>query len=148
MKITSINDAGVERLLWIAGRYDITPIEQLFSSSAEVRYFYTALTDVNFYAVDKKEFMQKAETSPSLMAQVAKGMAAHYDDLLEHIDAVDTSTVKERLVRIVCYLARRFSGEKEVNLYDHGLTITHQDLASMIGSTRRNNFFNTCSASI
>lgn len=136
VKITSINDTGTERLLWVAGRYDITPMEQLFSSRSNIRYFYTALTDGSFYAINKKDFMEKAKTTPLLMEQVAKGMASHYDDLLDHIDAVDASTVKERLMRILSYLAKRFSGDEEVDLYEEGLTLTHQDLASMIGSTR------------
>lgn len=136
VKITSISDTGVERLLWIAGRYDVAPTEQLFSNSANVRYFYTALTDGSYYAVDKKDFVNKALETPQLMTEIAKSMSAHYDDFLERIDAVDTATVKERLLRTLSYLAERLSGGGEVDLYAAGLRLTHQDFAAMISSTR------------
>ncbi len=136
VKITSIGDNGVERLLWIAGRYDIVPTEQLFSSNAKVRYFYTALTNGSYYAVDKKDFIKTAMETPELMIEIARGMSSHYDDFLEHIDAVDTATVKERLLRTLCYLSERLSGNNVVDLYAEGLLLTHQDFAAMIGSTR------------
>ena len=136
VKITSITDTGIERLLWIAGRYDVLPTEQLFSKNAKVKYFYTALTNGTYYAVDKKSFLDVAFENSELMNEVARGMSAHYDDLLDRIDSVDTATVKERLVRTLCYLAERLSGSGTVDLYEAGLRLTHQDLAAMIGSTR------------
>ena len=136
VKVTSISDTGVERLLWIAGRYDTAPTEQLFSHAPNVRYFYTALTDGSYYEVNKKDFLEKAASTPSLMAEIAKSMSTHYDALLEHIDAVDTATVKERLLRTLSYLAERLSGNTTVDLYTEGLHLTHSDFAALIGSTR------------
>ncbi len=136
VKITAISDTGVERLLWIAGRYDVTPVERLFSKNATVRYFYTALTSGNYYAVNKANFLTAAFTHPELMTEIARGMSSHYDDFLDRINTIDTATVEERLIRTLCYLAERFSGADTVDLYKEGLKLTHQDLASMIGSTR------------
>ncbi len=136
VKITSISDTGVERLLWIAGRYDVAPTEQLFSNNASVRYFYTALTDGSYYAVDKKAFIDKAHETPELMKEIAKSMSAHYDDFLERIDAVDSATVKERLLRTLYYLGQRLSADSTIDLFEFNLKITHNDLAAMIGSTR------------
>ena len=136
IKVTSINTNGVERLVWIAGRYDIAPTEQLFSKHGQVRFFYTALTDGSFYDVEKTELIDTANKDPVFMAEIAKSMALHYDDFLQRIDAVDTATVKERLMRTLLYLAERLSADSVVDLYAHGLRISHQDLSSMIGSTR------------
>lgn len=136
VKITAISDAGIERLLWIAGRYDVTPVERLFSKNTIVRYFYTALTSGSYYAVDKATFLATAFTHPELMTEIARGMSSHYDDLLDRINTIDTATVEERLVRTLCYLAERFSSADTIDLYKQGLRLTHQDLASMIGSTR------------
>jgi len=136
IKVTSINSSGVERLVWIAGRYDIAPTEQLFSKRGEVRFFYTALTDGSYYEMDKTELLAQAEKEPEIMSEIAKSMSIHYDDFLQRIDAVDTATVKERLVRTLLYLAERLSADKVVDLYEYGLKVNHADLASMIGSTR------------
>jgi len=136
VKVTSINANGVERLVWIAGRYDIAPTEQLFSKHGKVRFFYTALTDGSFYEIDKADLLSVASREPVIMAEIAKSMAIHYDDFLQRVDAVDSATVKERLMRTLCYLAERLSANSTVDLFEYGLKISHQDLSTMIGSTR------------
>ena len=136
IKVTSINASGVERLVWIAGRYDIAPTEQLFAKHGEVRFFYTALTDGSYYEMDKAELLAIAEKDPVIMGEIARNMSIHYDDFLQRIDAVDTATVKERLMRTLCYLAERLSADETVDLYEYGLKVSHQDLSAMIGSTR------------
>lgn len=136
IKVTSISNSGVERLVWIAGRYDIAPTEQLFSKHGSVRFFYTALTDGTYYEIEKAKFLDIAEADPRVMSEIAKNMSFHYDDFLQRVDAVDTATVKERLMRTLCYLAGRLDAASVVDLYEHGLRISHQDLAAMIGSTR------------
>ncbi len=141
VKVTSISDAGIERLLWIAGRYDFAPVEQLFAKQSTTRFFYTAITDGSFYEVDRSDLIAHAEEHPKVMAEIAKGMSEHYDDFLTRVDAIDGLSVRERLLKTLLYLARRFSAGDKVNLYDEGLRITHQDLASMIGSTRETTSF-------
>lgn len=136
IKVTSISSNGVERLVWIAGRYDIAPTEQLFSRRGATRFFYTALTDGSYFEIDKTKFIDIANKEPVLMAEIAKNMSLHYDDFLQRVDAVDTATVKERLMRTLCYLAERLSADETVDLYAYGLKLSHSDLAAMIGSTR------------
>ena len=136
VKVTSISDAGIERLLWIAGRYDFAPVEQLFSKRSTSRYFYTALTDGSYYQVNRADLIAHASQHPLLMMEIARGMSEHYDDFLQRVDAVDGLSVRERLLRTLFYLAQRFSASEAIDLYARGLHITHQDLAAMIGSTR------------
>lgn len=136
VKVTSINNDGVERLVWIAGRYDIAPTERLFARKGTVRFFYTALTDGSYYQLDKQDFLSTATEQPELMAEIARGMSDHYDSLLQHIDAIDASSVKERLLLTLLYLAERISAEDTVDLCEHGLILTHADFANLIGSTR------------
>ncbi len=141
IKVTSISDGGIERLLWIAGRYDFAPVEQLFSKHSQARFFYTALTDGSYYEVDRANLIDHADEHPIMMKEVAKGMSEHYDDFLQRIDTIDGLSVRERLLKTLHYLAQRFSASNDVNLYEAGLRITHQDLASMIGSTRETTSF-------
>jgi CRP/FNR family cyclic AMP-dependent transcriptional regulator len=136
VKVTSISNDGSERLVWIAGRYDFVPTEQLFSRAPEARFFYTALTDGSYYEIDKSAFLKTLNEEPTLMKEVARGMSDHYDDFLYRVDAVDTATVKERLLRTLCYLAERVSPNQSVDVMRFGLRLTHGELASMIGSTR------------
>lgn len=141
IKITSISDGGIERLLWIAGRYDFAPVEQLFSKQSQTRFFYTALTSGSYYEVDRADLLENASEHHSVMTEIARGMSEHYDDFLQRIDSIDGLSVRERLLKTLRYLAQRFSASSDVNLYNEGLRITHQDLASMIGSTRETTSF-------
>ena len=136
VKVTSITNDGIERLVWIAGRYDVAPTEQLFTLRGTARFFYTGLTDGDYYELDKRSFLETAKDRPELMAEIAHSMSLHYDDFLYRVDAIDATTIKERVLRTLLYLSERLSADDTVNLYEYGLQLTHHDLASMIGSTR------------
>lgn len=136
VKVTSLDKAGTEHMLWIAASDDIVPSEHLFSLHNRLRYFYTALTPVTAWVVDKTELLRVARREPKLMATIAASLSDDYDDLLLRIDAVDQSTIRDRLVATLQYLATRFGGGKTLDLHQIGLPLTHQDIAEMIGSTR------------
>ena len=136
IKVSAIEADGSQQLLWIAGRYDVVPVERMFSSRTNLRYFYTALSDGTAYHVDKQTFLDKAADSPALMAEVARGISQHYDELLERLQGAGHLTVRDRLVAVLRYVTEHFSSDVNVDLYELGLRLTHQDLASMIGTTR------------
>ena len=136
IKVTSIHDDGSEKLLWIEGRYDIAPTEKLFSLSGELSFFYTALSDGSYYDIDKSEFIAKAKADPAFMAEVANSMSDHYDDLLKRVDSIGQTSIREKLVATLRYIAERFSASDQVDLFELGLKLTHSDIAAMIGSTR------------
>jgi CRP/FNR family transcriptional regulator, cyclic AMP receptor protein len=136
VKVTSLHESGSEKLLWIAGRYDIVPTEQLFSLTGNLHYFYTALSKGSLYEIDKISFLQYAKSNPSLMTEVARGMSSHYDDLMNRLDSVEQTTIRGKIIFTLCYLAERFSADNEVDLLELGLVLTQNDIASMVGSTR------------
>lgn len=135
VKVTSLDEDGNERLLWIAGRYDIVPTEQLFSTSS-ISFFYTALSGGEAYEVNKQEFISAAKTNLAFMTDVASTMSHHYDDLLRRIDTVEQATVRSKLIAALRYLSCRFGTGASIDLYGLGLELTQQDFAEMIGSTR------------
>jgi CRP/FNR family transcriptional regulator len=135
-KISSIDDAGDEHMLWIAGRYDIVPTERLFSARSPLQFFYTALSDVEVYQVNKADFIAKAKADVGLMTEIAASMSNHYDDLLSRINSTGRNSVRDRLIATLRYVAERFSAQSQVDLYSLGLHLTHKDIAEMIGSTR------------
>ncbi len=136
VKVTSIDDEGNERMLWIAGRYDIIPTEGLFSRHRPLKFFYTALTDGDLFQINKSEFLNKAATDLRLMTEIATSMSGHYDDLLSRVNSIGQGMVRDKLIATLHYLATRFSADDSVDLYGLGLHLTHKDLADMIGSTR------------
>ena len=136
IKISSLNNDGSERLLWIAGRYDLAPTEELFSPRGKINFYYTALTAGSAYVINKKDFIAYAKQSPELMLEIATNMSAHYDDLLRRLNSVEQTAIKNKLLHTLSYLAERFSADSNVDLYKLGLKLTHQDIADMVGATR------------
>lgn len=136
IKVTSLNENGAERLLWIAGRYDIAPTEQFFSTRGLVQFFYTALSDGDMYEIDKVQLLSHAKVTPPFMTEIATSMSIHYDDLLKRIDSIEQISVREKLIHTLRYVAERFSADDVVDIYAMDLKLTHNDFAQMIGSTR------------
>ena len=136
VKVVSLDENGVEQLLWIAGRYDIVPSEGLFNNHKALTFFYTALTDVEAYSIKKSEFLSSTKSNLSLMTDVATSMSNHYDDLLLRVNSIGRPSIHDRLTATLRYLAERFSASPIVDLHKLGLPLTHQDIAEMIGSTR------------
>ena len=136
IKVTSLDENGAQRLLWIAGRDDLTPSERMFSTRSTVAFFYTALTNCTAYEVNKREFLAHTQASLKRMTEVATSISADYDELLLRVDSIGQPTVHEKLLATLRYLAERFSANSTVDLHQLGLNLTHQDIADMIGSTR------------
>lgn len=136
IKVSAIDEHGTHTLLWIAGRYDVVPVERMFSTRSDLRYFYTALSDGAAYHVDKQTFLDKAADSPALMAEIARGISQHYDELLERLQGAGHLTVRERLIAVLYYITQHFSSDTTVDIFALGLRLTHQDLADMISTTR------------
>jgi CRP/FNR family transcriptional regulator len=135
-KVYSIDNKANERLLWIAGRYDIVPTELLFSTRSNLHFFYAALSDVRAYKIKKSALLEYAAESPLIMTEIARSMSNHYDDLLVRIQAIEQPTLRSKIVETLCYLGERYSAGDTVKLEEIGLPLTHQDIANLIGATR------------
>lgn len=135
IRVSSIDDTGRHKLLWIAGRYDLIPLEQFFSQK-NLRYFYSGYGDGSVYVIEKKQLLDAFKRHPEVIGEVARGLSEHYDDLLERMNALEQSDVRSKLLHIIHNLCLKFSSVEQVNLHELGLNLTHQDLADMIGSTR------------
>lgn len=136
IKVSASDDTGSQKLLWIAGRYDIVPAELLFSKYAPSGFLYTALSDITAYAIPKQDFLAHAESDLAFMSEIARGMSMHYDDLLYRLRSVEQTKAQHKIALTLLHLGNRFSAESSVNFHDLGLELTHQDIADMVGMTR------------
>lgn len=136
VKVTSFSDEGSERLLWLAGRYDIVPTEGIFKPITMPRYFYTAFSDGSAYVVNKKDLLDKAHSEISVMTQVARGLSEHHDDLLSHLNGVEQSNLRGKIAYVLQTVCEKFSGSDVVALHEIGLNLTHQDIADMVHASR------------
>jgi len=136
VKASSLDEAGRQKLLWIAGRYDIVPTEHLFAHTTTTQYFYTAYCDGSAYVVDKKSFLEKASDDAKVMSQIARGLSEHHDDLLSRLNSVEQSDVRSKILHSLYGICVKFASSDVVHLHELGLNLTHQDIADMVGATR------------
>lgn len=136
VKSLSTHDDGSQRIIWIAGRYDIVPSETFFSSRPKTQYEYIALSAGSGYRVEKKYFHDETKDNIAVQGQIANAFSDHYDLLLEHIDAINQPTVRLKIANALYSLTARFSSETECDIYRLGIELTHQDIADLVGATR------------
>ena len=136
VKVSSLDELGRQKLLWIAGRYDVVPGENLFNHSPTTKYFYTSFGQSSAYVVDKKIFLEKAHQDPTIMAQIAHGLSEHYDVLLDRVNSVEQSDVRSKILLTLQSLCAKFAVSETVHLHEIGLNLTQQDIADMVGATR------------
>jgi CRP-like cAMP-binding protein len=136
IKVTSLSESGIERIISFAGPGNMMPIEQLFSTQGSLWFFYTALSDCTLYKVNKTQFLAYVQKTPSLIFEMARRVSSYYDDLLIRIDSVGHMGVRSKLIFTLCYLAKRFGDGATVDIYALGLKLTHQDISELINATR------------
>lgn len=136
VKVWSLDESGVENLLWIEGRYDTVPTEKFFSLNDSVEFYYTALSDGSYYDVNKKAFLDFAYENQGLMQEIAVNLSSHYDDLLLRIHSVEQASVRKKIASTLHYLAEKLSASDTVDFIEAGLRLTHSDIAALVGSTR------------
>ena len=136
VKVSSIDALGSQQFLWIKTRLDIVPTEHLFSPRSSDAFFYTALSNVHAYVLDKAKFLEFARESPDVMSEIARSMSDHYDDLLIRLHSAEQATVRNRLIHTLYHISSKISAEKTVKFHEHNLQLTQEDISQLIGSTR------------
>lgn len=135
IKATTTEDTGRERLLWIAGRYDIAPLERFFTRKV-LQYDYVAYTQGSAYVIGKAALHKILHEHPSAALDVARGLSEHFDDVSERLSAIGKADVRSKLLHMLYNLAVKFSSGDITPLHKLGLNLTHQDVADMIGASR------------
>lgn len=135
IKATSTEESGRQRLLWIAGRFDIAPLERFFTHKP-LQYDYVGYSDGSGYEITKSNLHELLQVHPNAALEVARGLSEHFDDVSERLSAIGQADIRRKLLHTVFSLATKFSSLEYVELHIIGLNLTHQDLADMIGASR------------
>lgn len=100
----------------------------------ESTMFFSAQTDVTLLAISREEIRQTVEQNPDLALSLLSMAANRLHDMVEILSQVAYGKVEERLIYLFQKFAdRKFEGEDWLPLT---CSVTHQDIAGMVGSTR------------
>jgi CRP/FNR family transcriptional regulator len=114
---------------------DFCPLSWVFEPEPTVPYFFSALTDVQAYAVRRSDLKAYLDNNYDALREVTQSLAVRLINTFHHLDAVGKARAEEKIIYSLYFLARRFSdaGQPPDRVV---LPLTHQDIASLIGLSR------------
>jgi CRP-like cAMP-binding protein len=136
IKTHDFSPTGDEQLIWIDKKYDFVPLEWLYSEVKVSRFYYTALTDVEAYAVNKEKFLEYTKQHTEVMPDIAHAISEKHNNAVGLIDALQKPRAREKLIYTLVFISSRFSvpavGEEREIL----VPLIQQDIANISGMTR------------
>lgn len=134
VRISRLSETGKHFTLVILEPGDIFGESALFDDEPR-RNFAEVLDDAQICAIDKREFEKVAMSNPSVSLKIAQIVEHRLNEAQEQIENLVFYDVQTRLSRLLLKLAD-IHGERVENGVQIGIKLTHEDIASLIGSTR------------
>jgi CRP/FNR family cyclic AMP-dependent transcriptional regulator len=134
VRISRLSETGKHFTLVILEPGDIFGESALFDDEPR-RHFAEVLDDAQICAIDKREFEKVAMNNPTVSLKIAQIVEHRLTEAQEQIENLVFYDVQTRLARLLLKLAD-IHGERVDNGVQIGIKLTHEDIASLIGSTR------------
>jgi CRP-like cAMP-binding protein len=136
IKTYNISPLGEEQIISLSSHYDILPEAWFLGEASVAYYFYEAFSDSELYAVPREELSKKVSERPDLSQQLLKRFMQLYIGARVHINALEQSRSRDKLIHLLHYLIMRF-GEEDKGVWTNiNLRLTQQSIADMLGVTR------------
>lgn len=136
IKTYNISPLGEEQIISLSSQYDILPDAWFLGESSVAYYFYEAFTDCEAYVIPREELAKAVDEDPVLAGQLMKRFMQLQVGSRVHINALEQSRSRDKLVHLLHYLTMRFGKEFRSGSIRLELRLTHQTLANMLGVTR------------
>lgn len=134
VRISRLSETGKHFTLVILEPGDIFGESALFGDEPR-RHFAEVLDDAQICAIDKREFEKVAMSNPTVSLKIAQIVEHRLTEAQEQIENLVFYDVQTRLARLLLKLAD-IHGERVEGGVQIGIKLTHEDIASLIGSTR------------
>jgi CRP/FNR family transcriptional regulator, cyclic AMP receptor protein len=134
VRISRLSETGKHFTLVILEPGDIFGENALFADEPR-RNFAEALDDAQICAIDKREFEKVIMNNASVSMKIAQIVEHRLTEAQEQIEHLVFYDVQTRLARLLLKLAD-IHGERTERGVQIGIKLTHEDIASLIGSTR------------
>jgi len=134
VKTFKTDEEGREKIINILGEGEMFPHIGLFGGDVYPASAMVVEEGV-LYVIDVQKFLHLLESKPSLSVKMLKIMEQKIRSLQEHLSGLLSRDISERVWHILKGLAKA-SGTPVENGMRIDMELTHQDLASMVGTTR------------
>jgi CRP/FNR family transcriptional regulator, cyclic AMP receptor protein len=137
VKTYNISPLGEEQIISLSAEYDILPEAWFLGEASVAYYFYEAFTDCEVYTVPRDELAAQVERDAETANSLLRRFMKLYIGARVHVNALEQSRSRDKLVHLLHYLMMRFGlPEKSNGSVELDIRLTHQTLANMLGVTR------------
>jgi CRP/FNR family cyclic AMP-dependent transcriptional regulator len=134
VRITKLSETGKHFTLVILEPGDIFG-EEAVLGGAYRRYYAEVLDDAHICAIDRKAFESVIANNPKISLRLAKIVEQRLEDVQDTLETIVFYDVQTRLARLLLKLSD-LHGQAAGEETRIGIKLTHEDIASLIGSTR------------
>lgn len=134
-KIYKLSDSGKEIIMWFCLPGEIFGLAEV-SRGASREVAAQACTDLRVHVIARDDFTGFLKGHPVIGLQVIDLLSCRMRVLSDMLLNLATDDVNSRIVKLLIRLAARY-GKRSDGAINLDLTLTHQDMADMVGTTRQ-----------
>jgi CRP/FNR family transcriptional regulator len=131
-----IGSQGTEQLLWLGSEGDFVPLAWVFDAEPTVPYFFSALGDVEVYAIRRKELKDFLDQHHEALAEITRQLALRLINTFHHLNAAEKPKAEDKILYSLYFLASSFAPPADSVDKRIALPMTHQDIAGLSGLSR------------
>lgn len=136
VKTYTIADDGDEKLITILGPGDVMNLESAIFPSFTHRYYYEAMVDGTVRITISTELKKMLENNSEALFEIVRYLMTRNDELAQTLDNILQAKADIKLVHMLALLVQRFGQELSDGVVTLPFTLSHAQLASMVGTTR------------
>lgn len=135
VRVYSISSQGDEQIVTYHVAGEFFPTSWIFQKSSGTEFFYETVTDAEIAFIPRLELLDFFDKSPASQKSLLDYFTTNYAASLIRISALEQPKAREKLLYTLYYLCQRYGrpANKSVHI---NLSLTHQNLASLVGLTR------------
>lgn len=135
VKAYNIDRQGDEQLVQFNTALEALPLSWVYGKSVNALYYYEALTEGAYYAVEREAYLNFFRHDPDVMFSELERMVINYVGETMSFNALLYSKASDKLINTLRYLILSH-GYRHDDVIEIHLKLTQQDFANLTGLTR------------
>lgn len=135
VRVFSISPQGDEQIVMFHIAGEIFPSSWIFGKAPSTLFFYEVSVDSEIAYCPREELLAFMTATPERMHALLDYFTTNYAASLIRVNALEQPKARDKLIYTLFYLCQRY-GNVTSSTVKIPLTLTHQNLASLVGLTR------------
>lgn len=136
VKMYDIDENGNEKVLHLVKRPALIPFAFFSGATVPARWFYSALTDCEVYAVPHLKLFKALHDDSQLAVYMMNWFSQEAHEILTRLSSLGKTNAHDKLVVALRYLALHHGAVRRTGWWRISFPVNHQLLADMVGITR------------